>query len=173
LPLNNKASKTSRLTLLIVILTICVGCDRITKQIAADHLQQAGIVSFLGDTFRLHYIENPGAFLGLGDMLAPTLRFWLFTVFNGGILIVLAAWLIANHKLMRIEFIAFALILAGGIGNQIDRIFNQGHVIDFINIGIGSLRTGIFNVADMAVTGGVVLMIGFMFQYKKNRTISD
>lgn len=171
--LKNKTSKTSRITLLIVILTSCVGCDQITKQIAAEHLQQIGVLSFLGDTLRLQYIENSGAFLGLGDMLSPQVRFWFFTVFNGAILAALATWIMVNHKLMRIEFIAFALILAGGIGNQIDRMFNQGHVIDFLNVGVGSIRTGIFNVADMAVTGGVVLMIRFMFQYRENSPISE
>lgn len=168
--LRKTTSKASRLTLLVLILTSCVGCDQLTKQIASDHLQPIGVLSFLGDTLRLQYIENPGAFLGIGDILSPELRFWVFTVLNGAILVALAFWIVTNHAMIRIEFIAFTLILAGGIGNQIDRMFNEGHVIDFINIGIGSVRTGIFNVADMAVTFGVVLMIRFMFQYRQNST---
>lgn len=50
----------------------------------------------------------------------------------------------------------------GGFGNLIDRIFNEGRVIDFVNIGIGSLRTGLFNVADISITLGEVW---FLFVY--------
>jgi len=54
------------------------------------------------------------------------------------------------------------LILCGGIGNLIDRIFYQGMVIDMINFGIGNLRTGILNLADLAITFGGGLMIYYV-----------
>ena len=50
-------------------------------------------------------------------------------------------------------------MLAGGIGNLIDRVFHGGLVIDFLNMGIGPVRTGIFNVADMAIMAGFALLI--------------
>lgn len=50
-------------------------------------------------------------------------------------------------------------MLSGGLGNLLDRIMNDGRVIDFMNLGIGPLRTGIFNVADVCITIGVVLLI--------------
>ena len=53
-------------------------------------------------------------------------------------------------------FVSFVFILYGGIGNLIDRICNNGLVTDFINFGIGPIRTGIFNVADMAITSGAI-----------------
>ncbi|NOY84799.1 MAG: signal peptidase II [Nitrospirae bacterium] len=161
-------SQKSRLTLFLLISSLCVGCDQVTKQIATNHLQQSGILSFLGDILRFQYMENSGAFLGLGNTLPPETRFWLFTVLNGGVLLALGYWIMSNTLLIRAEFIAFTLILAGGIGNQIDRMMNQGQVIDFINVGIGSIRTGIFNVADMAISLGVVLMLRFMFQDRDN-----
>jgi signal peptidase II len=58
----------------------------------------------------------------------------------------------------RWQFIACVGILAGGLGNLIDRVTNHGQVTDFLNLGIGSLRTGIFNVADVAITGGALLL---------------
>ena len=51
------------------------------------------------------------------------------------------------------------LLLAGAVGNLIDRIRLDGLVIDFLNLGIGPLRTGIFNVADMAIMAGAVLLV--------------
>ena len=69
--------------------------------------------------------------------------------------------------------VALALILAGGIGNLIDRISNNGLVTDFINVGIGPLRTGVFNVADMAVLFGV-LALGYLSIYThEDKAISD
>jgi len=49
-------------------------------------------------------------------------------------------------------------VCGGGLSNLVDRIAYDGHVVDFLNIGIGSLRTGIFNVADMAITAGALLL---------------
>jgi len=54
---------------------------------------------------------------------------------------------------------ALALILAGGSSNLIDRFFNDGYVVDFINLGAGQIRTGIFNVADIAITVGVLMLV--------------
>lgn len=55
--------------------------------------------------------------------------------------------------------VAWSLVLSGGLGNLVDRIINDGRMIDFMNIGIGSLRTGIFNVADVYITVGVVVLV--------------
>ena len=55
--------------------------------------------------------------------------------------------------------VAWGVVLSGGLGNLVDRIINDGRVIDFMNIGIGSLRTGIFNVADVCITVGVVVLV--------------
>lgn len=55
--------------------------------------------------------------------------------------------------------VAWSLVLSGGLGNLLGRIMNGGRVIDFMNLGIGSLRTGIFNVADVYITVGVVVLV--------------
>jgi len=57
------------------------------------------------------------------------------------------------------RFIALGLVAGGGISNLIDRLFYDGRVTDFLNIGIGSFRTGIFNLADMAILAGALLLI--------------
>ena len=54
---------------------------------------------------------------------------------------------------------AWCMMLSGGIGNLWDRIVHDGRVIDFMNVGLGGLRTGIFNVADLCITVGVVLLL--------------
>jgi signal peptidase II len=55
--------------------------------------------------------------------------------------------------------VATSLLVAGGLGNLVDRITRQGAVTDFLNIGVGQVRTGVFNVADLAIVLGVALLI--------------
>lgn len=59
-------------------------------------------------------------------------------------------------------------MLGGGISNLTDRIFNDGRVIDFMNIGLGGLRTGIFNVADICVMAGTSLLCVLLLRSRKN-----
>ena len=151
-------TKRARLLLALFILMSGIGCDQVTKQIAVQQLRGSPPLSFLSDTVRLHYIENRGAFLGLGDRLPPELRFWIFTVATAALLVGLSVFLVLQWNTAHLSFVALSFVLAGGIGNMLDRVFHDGRVIDFLNLGLGPLRTGIFNVADIAITGGVVVL---------------
>ena len=146
-----------RLGLIIIVLLLSVGCDQGTKALAEEHLANRGTISLLGDTVRLHYAENQGAILSLGARLPAAARFWIFTVFVGAVLVVTLLYLFRDGDLGHGQVVALSLILGGGVSNLIDRIMNDGAVIDFLNIGISNLRTGIFNVADIAVFAGVGL----------------
>jgi len=113
--------------------------------------------SFLHDSLRLIHVENVGAFLSLGEALPDHIRSTIFIVGVG--LISLGALLAAffARDLGRWQVAALTLIASGGVGNWIDRVTNDGRVTDFLNVGIGSLRTGIFNVADMVLMAGVAI----------------
>ncbi len=157
-PMHLVARRYTRTLLLLAILISTVACDRITKAIASKHLRQSDRISLLGDTIRVQYIENPGAFLGLGSSLPRQQRFWLFIVLNTILLAAVFGLLMVEWKMDRTRFIALALLLSGGVGNMVDRLLRNGLVIDFLNLGIGSVRTGIFNVADVAITAGALLL---------------
>ena len=126
-----------------------------TKTIARQSLTGTEPIKMFNDTFRLQYAENPGAFLSLGANVPENMRYWLFTILTGVFLVVLLTYLMQSRKINKPNTIALSAILGGGFGNLIDRIFNDGRVIDFLNLGIGPFRTGIFNVADIAITLGV------------------
>jgi signal peptidase II len=159
------ANRLTRVGTLLIVLVSAVGCDQVTKRIATQTLAPLPRQSFLGDTLRLEYAQNPGAFLGMGGDLKPGLRFWSLTVLNGALLLVLGFVLVWRWDMSRGNFAAWSLILAGGIGNLIDRVSQHGLVTDFLNMGIGPLRTGIFNVADMAITAGFTL---FLFCWRRD-----
>jgi signal peptidase II len=144
-----------RLLLLAAVLAT-VGCDQVTKQIAASSLAGEPRTSYLWDSFRLEYIENPGAFLGLGASWPPAVRTAVFSAGTALLLAVVAIVAIRQRWEGRAS-LGLTLVWAGGVSNLVDRVTN-GSVIDFMNVGIGWLRTGIFNVADVAIMLGIALV---------------
>ena len=148
---------TGRILLLTLLMAMTVGCDRVTKHIAASTLAGMPRQSFLADTVRLDYTENEGAFLGLGGDWPPAIRTGVFTVWNA-LSLVATATLAFRRRWSRPELVALTLFLAGGLSNLIDRVA-RGSVIDFMNVGLGPFRTGIFNVADMAIMLGLVILL--------------
>jgi signal peptidase II len=150
-------SSVAKVIVLCVLVATTIGCDRVTKHIARTSLDGAPSRSFLADTVRLVYAENTGGFLSLGADLAPAARTVIFTIGTG---LVLVATLAAAVRLDWTvwQLVALGLMFAGGASNWIDRVA-RGTVVDFLNVGFGSLRTGIFNVADVALmVGGVILV---------------
>lgn len=146
-----------RLLLLGLILAGTAACDRATKHFAMTTLAGGPAQSFLSDTVRLTYHENPGAFLGLGAQWRPELRATFFQ-FGNGVFLLATAGLALRCRFSRLGQAGLVLFLAGGTSNLVDRMA-IGRVIDFLNVGIGPLRTGIFNVADMAIIAGVTILI--------------
>ena len=144
-----------------VMLTLlgCVGCDQVSKSAARAWLASGARESFFGDSLRLQLVENPGSFLSLGASLPEHVRFTLFTAAVAVLLLCLVSASLFAGRLGFWRCIALALVAGGGTSNLIDRLLYGGRVTDFLNVGIGSLRTGIFNVADMAILLGVLLLV--------------
>jgi len=148
-----------RFIVVMVTLCCCVGCDQVSKSAARALLASGVTESLFADSLRLQLVQNPGAFLSLGDSLPAQMRFTLFTAAATVLLIGLVGVSLFARRLRPARFIPLALVAGGGISNLIDRLVFDGRVTDFLNVGIGSFRTGIFNVADMAILAGALLLI--------------
>jgi signal peptidase II len=155
----NPISRGYRLALVSLVMAGTVGCDQATKQLAISHLRDEPAQSFLGGLLRLVFAENPGAFLSLGGRLPPALRFGLLTVGVGLLLLLGLVYLLKSQQLGRLHLVALALAVGGGASNWYDRLVNNGRVVDFMVLGVGPVRTGVFNVADIAIMLGVVLLL--------------
>lgn len=147
---------------------LLLAADQWTKHLARVHLQQKNeVLHYAGNVLTLIYAENSGAFLSLGAELPEIVRRF---VLDGivGIGLAVAAWVLFTGRMSgKWDELALALIIAGGAGNLIDRIRNHGRVTDFIYLAAGPLHTGVFNVADMGITSGVIwLMLSWMFTKK-------
>lgn len=152
-------STSKRLLLVLAILFSCVGCDQATKSVAKAYLSETHAVVLLGDTVRLELAKNYGAFLSLGASMGEASQGTLMSLAVGAVLAALLAYLFVSKPENPIVSVAVALVVGGGVSNLIDRLRYGGYVVDFLNVGVGSLRTGIFNVADMAIMAGVVLWL--------------
>lgn len=149
------------------VVAFTVVTDQVTKVVAREALEGEPTRHYLGDTFRLTFIENHGAFLGLGGNLPESARTLIFTVLVSIMLVAFMVWVWRSPNLSRLAIVASSLVVGGGIGNLIDRVTNNGGVVDFLNLGIGGLRTGIFNLADVwIVVGGVLIFFSSDFREK-------
>lgn len=157
----------------IIIIFICIGSDRLTKMVAQKHLPPYRTISFLHDTVRLQYAENTGAFLSFGANIPDGARFIIFTVLVGLFLFGLLLFQLFSSQFTRLQVVAMSLILGGGFGNMIDRVAHDGRVFDFMNVGIGRLRTGVFNVADMCITFGVLWFLYLAFRDRGRKAVSS
>lgn len=134
-----------------VILAI-VAADQATKHLARIHLRGSGGRQYIAGALTLMYSENPGGFLSLGAAMPANARHIFFDLF---IPVAVAAGLCAflgRGVRERSEDLVFAVLLGGAIGNIVDRFIFSGYVTDFLFVSIGPLHTGIFNLADMAIT---------------------
>ncbi len=148
----------SRSILVSILLFGCVGCDQATKGIARANLVPGGAHSYVYDTIRLDLARNTGAFLSIGENLPATARSAIFIVGVGFLTLGSLLAALFARGLNRWQIAAFALIAGGGLGNLMDRLTHDGGVTDFLNIGIGNVRTGIFNVADMVLMIGIAVL---------------
>lgn len=146
-----------RAALLCLLLAATAGCDRVTKHYAVTTLAGNPGQSYLGDTIRLDYYENAGGFLSAGSTWSPQARTVVFQVANGVFLFGTVIMAI-RYQWSRLAAVGLILFVAGGLSNLIDRVA-MGSVVDFLTIGIGSFRTGIFNVADVAIMAGVAVFL--------------
>lgn len=156
-----------RSTLLLggLLLALCVVCDRAAKD-AAESLRGRPPVEIAGGIITLSYAENSGALMSIGAGLPEKTRFLIFTAGVGVLLAGITGVLMFASGLPKALVIAFSLILAGGGSNLFDRISNDGRVVDFIMLGAGVFRTGIFNLADVAIVLGASVLLLTMARRK-------
>ena len=159
-------TRTANRLLLLILIVATIGCDRVTKRFATEFISESPSQSFLNDFVRLDYAENAGAFLGLGADWPAWARAGLFTLGNGLLLVALAVAAVRAQWSGASE-IGLALFVAGGASNLVDRLV-RGTVVDFLNLGIGPVRTGIFNVADVAILLGIALLLFDRYRVRRH-----
>ena len=160
-----KLSRRSLFIILTIILTIAI--DQISKILVRAYVIPSEKTTIIGTYFTLHNVENTGAFLGMGSDLSPVLKLILLLILPIAVLGFVTVHIFKDKSLDNLSIFAFASIIGGGIANVFDRIV-YGSVTDFFHIDLGGVfRTGIFNMADLSVTTGMIILLLVSFRKKK------
>lgn len=147
-----------------IFLVFIISTDQYTKFLARKFLNNSECNSLFGDIVRLSLVENHGGFLGIVSNLPETMRFFLLNICVCCLLLICLIYLYLNKNRCVRHTLPLVFVTGGGISNLLDRLFHGGGVTDFVSLGIGSLRTGIFNLADVYILTGS-FALGFVFFY--------
>ena len=159
-------NKKSRYLLITILVFLSIALDQISKIWVRNNFENYSEKSIIGDVFTLIKVENTGAFLGMGSELSEIPRILLLIILPVIVLISITLYTYIDKSLDKLSIIGFSLIIGGGIANIFDRIA-FGSVTDFLYINLGGIfKTGIFNIADLSVTTGMILILISSFKRK-------
>lgn len=147
----------------VAIVAFVVVVDQVTKVLAQGHLALHVPNRIVGDVLRFTLTYNPGAAFGMHLGEASRWIFMALTVLIVGFLWRLYASTPGSERTLRL---AVATVIGGAIGNFVDRVRVPMGVVDFIDVGVGDVRFWTFNVADMAVSVGAVLLVLSLWRYE-------
>ena len=159
-------NKYLRLPLILIVIFSNIGCDQISKKIVRENIDPNEIIEVIDDNLILTKVENTGAALSIGSNLSPNLKVLLLQFLPTAVMLFMVGMTIQNKAMPLATMIAFCFIIGGGAGNIYDRIL-YGSVTDFVFIDIGIFRTGIFNIADVSVFIGTLIILGSFLWTKK------
>lgn len=142
----------------LVIILCNISCDQITKEKVRNEISKNEIINVIDDNFILTKVENAGAAMGLGENLRPELKIILLQISPLLVLLFMFVYIIREKNISKLNLVAFSFIIGGGIGNIYDRILYNS-VTDFMYLEFGELHTGIFNMADVSVVIGTLLIL--------------
>lgn len=148
-----------RLVIFLAVSIVSTAVDQVTKVLATAAFKGQPTLMYLGDTFRFQYATNDGAFLSLGAGLPDGARFWVLTIGVGLLLLGITVYAHVAKVIDAPQVVGYALIASGGFSNWVDRARFGGSVVDFMNVGLGRLRSGVFNVADLAILAGIGVLL--------------
>ena len=132
---------------------LAFGVDQVTKWVAVCFLKNRPSIPIIDNIFSFTYVQNPGAAFGL--LRGQTTLFIVMAIFTVGIIMVYFKLTGPDERLVQV---ALVFILAGALGNLVDRVF-LGYVVDFLDLHYYAYKWPVFNIADTTIDIGVGLII--------------
>ena len=156
-----KQENNKRIIFIILGILLMVGIDQLFKILVINNLYNSSI-NVINGVLSLTYVENTGGAFGIGSN-----RLIVFIFVNIIVIGIILKLLISKKdELKVISIVSASMIIAGGIGNLIDRIF-RGHVVDYIDIS-PLIKYPVFNYADICIVlGMIILAINIIFERDK------
>jgi signal peptidase II len=145
------------------LLLLTVVTDQSTKFFATKYLPPFDEISFLNNFFKLSLVENHGGFLGIVNSLPDNFRFFFLNICVSFLLLGCLGYLFYSKKNTIRYNLPLIFVTGGGMSNLLDRFLHNGGVTDFLSLGIGNFRTGIFNLADVYILIGSFVLGSYIF----------
>jgi signal peptidase II len=160
--------KMVRVVLILLIITLNVGCDQVSKNIVRNNITPHQSIPLFNSHLLLMNIENTGAFLSLGDSLSSTSKNIFLSLLPLLALVAGFIFLVKSRHITPVFSLGLCFVIGGGVGNLFDRIVH-GSVTDFLFIHAGIFRTGIFNLADVSImTGTGIIVLHSLLRTRKS-----
>ena len=156
----------SRNASIILLIIANITADQISKFWVRATVEKNSSSPIIGEYLTLRNIENDGAFLGMGGDLNPTLKLFVLLLIPAAVLLFVLYYMFKEKHMDKLSLIGFSCVVGGGIANVFDR-FVYGSVTDFLFIDLEFVRTGIFNIADLSVTTGMILILWSSLKQRK------
>ncbi|WP_196888404.1 signal peptidase II [Aureivirga sp. CE67] len=151
-------SRKVKIIISFIVILCNVSCDQFTKEKARAEILNNETIHVFSDHFILTKVENTGAALSIGKDLSPIPKIIFLQIFPIVVLLLMFVYIISDNKISKLNLIGISFIIGGGFGNIYDRVLYNS-VTDFMYIQFGSLHTGIFNMADVSVSIGTLLLL--------------
>ncbi len=147
-----------RIIIIFLVMGVNVSCDQISKNIVRDQIGENEQISVFHPYFTLMKIENTGAFLSAGNTMPQPFRLIVLTILPLIVMVLVFIYILRKKSLPYGFVTGICFIVGGGIGNIYDRAV-RGSVTDFMHIDFGFFQTGIFNMADLSIVAGGILVL--------------
>ncbi|SDZ81914.1 signal peptidase II [Pseudobutyrivibrio sp. ACV-2] len=160
-------NKAITMIYVIVLASVLIGLDQFTKNLAINHLMKKDDIILIPNVLQLHYLENTGAAFSMLE--GKQVLFAIMTPILLVALIYLLLRMPKHKKYIPLDYVIVFLI-AGAIGNYIDRITNN-YVVDFIYFSL--INFPVFNVADIYVTVAVIVLFLLILVFYKDEDLEE
>ncbi|WP_109299014.1 signal peptidase II [Aquimarina sp. AU474] len=162
-----KFTRKIKISFILLLVLLNVSCDQISKNVVRKTIEPYERIQVFQDNFLLTKVENTGAAYSLGSNLSPVLKIIFLQIVPILVLLFLLRQILIKTNYSKETIIGFAFIIGGGIGNLFDRIM-YGSVTDFLILDLGIIKTEIFNMADVSVMLGSILVLSSAIFNKKD-----
>jgi signal peptidase II len=151
-------TKVFRYILIFLLLTANISCDQISKNLVRERMFPQEEIAVVSNYLKLIKVENTGAFLSLGNTIPQPFKSILLSFLPLVFLVIASIYVLTKKALSLSRVVAISFVIGGGVGNIYDRLVH-GSVTDFLHIDLGIVQTGIFNMADVSIMIGMIMLL--------------